>query len=120
MIKMTKLIFTKEHFFALVLLLFLVGCSPPYRRATQEEIDKFNLAIETNNVTLCFELDNRAEKMPYTIFSPESSFPLRVHCLYTIAEQTKNPQLCEQMVYVGDNKESFELYKEKCIKKATR
>ena len=129
--------------YLLIFTIFLSSCTlyfmedRPYREATKKELEIFYSAVDTNNVTLCYKLDPRAEKRRVYFFDYETEeFELMNHCFFKIAIQTKNPKLCDEMLYIGDDKISeyvddrglliyttlkvFESYKESCIKKASR
>ncbi len=121
-----KNILRKIKIATLFLLIFASGCAfywledRPTRRATQEEVDMFYNAISTNNSTRCYGFDLKSEKRRIGFFSTEPTFLLRNHCFYTIAIETKNPKLCEEMKDVLKDEETFIAHKEACIQKASR
>ena len=111
--------------YLLIFTIFLSSCTlyfiedRPYREATKKELEIFYSAVDTNNVTLCYKLDPRAEKrIQYSWDEP--TFPLRPHCLYTIAIQTKNPKICNELFNKNNDPEPSSLYVGDCIKKAVR
>ena len=111
--------------YLLIFTIFLSSCTlyfiedRPYREATKKELEIFYSAVDTNNVTLCYKLDPRAEKR-IQYYWDEPTFPLRPHCLYTIAIQTKNPKICDEMSDISNMEETFKPYKDVCIKEASR
>ena len=125
----------------LICLSFLiVACIPeefytvsPYRRATGYELGVFYKAIETNNVSICYTFDPRAE---LKATRSTLGFYLRDQCFFDIAVKTKNPKLCTGIEYLGDARVTeyvddkgrlivttlgqFETYKASCIEESNR
>ena len=112
-------------FFIFVIPLFLSGCllgfmeNSPYRLATEKELIMYSHAVVTNNLTLCYSLDSTARKKEY-IFEYGSSFPLRAYCLYNIAIQTKNPNICEELMNKQNDPSPIPESRQDCIQKASR
>jgi len=112
-------------FSMIIIIIYLVGCAPlgpnNLRGATNKELKLFNQAVETNDISVCYNFNPYIEKRT-PAFSSELTFRLRNHCFYSIAINTKNPDLCNEMSHVlGDNfKEASKKYQEECVKKSNR
>jgi hypothetical protein len=107
---------------AILVLLILSGCvllrDPSTRPATPSEIDSYQSAIDTNNVSRCFSLDPRASKAE-PFFSYEPTFDLRNSCFYIIASKLKDPQLCDNLIDVEKQGDDFNYVIEACKEKAS-
>lgn len=113
-----------------------MGAKPQTRKATQEEIDIFYNAINELNITKCYELDPKSQIRRKHFFDYSTNeYELRNQCFYEIAVSKLDPTLCNEMKYIGNEKEVkikkedgtivvttlglFESYKESCISEAS-
>lgn len=113
---------------------FIQGCGKvDYMEATRNDLNHYSIALASNNWTLCYSFDPLLKKS--CTWGYTECFNLRESCFYNIAIQTKNPQLCEELIYLGEEKENeghpdenttivttkgvFEAFKKSCIEEAS-
>ena len=113
-----------------LLTFFLMGCSlsyieyaiedTPFREATKMEFSLFNTAIQTNNVSICYQIDPKAEKRREPFDYETETFRLRPHCIFLIAIHTKIPALCEELMDKRNDLQPSQSYKAACIDEANK
>ena len=104
-----------------IILSVILSSSCGYRPATQEEHDLMFEAINNSDADLCEKINPRAKIMKRGLFDyTTKTYDLRNHCIYEIAIEKKNPELCEELKLIEHEEEFLPAYKESCIKKANR